>query len=231
MSFEARRDDLSVNAPPLLMSCGIVGLIGCIALVASNVIGSMLVPDHDWVADTVSDLGAGEYEIIQDTGLHLYAAGLLACAIGAAHHHLGRGRWSLGILSLAILALCVEIVGVRNEYGDGDEEGIVVHTWIVYGLGVFFTAAPLLMAKGLGRVSGTFRWISIVCAILWAICAPIFFFLPTSIDGIWERGLGVITMVWVGTLSWVLYDAGRRLAEEGMREWGEDAGEAGTRQS
>ena len=212
---DAEKEGLSKRAPYLLRACGIIGLFGCAALIVTNAVGSMIVPDYDWVADTVSDLAAGKYEIIQDLGLHAYAAALLACAIGAAHHHLDDGRWSLGILSLAILALCVEIVGVRNEYGDGDEEGVVVHTEIVYGLGVFFTAAPLLMARGMGRVGSGYRWIAIVCAILWAIGAPIFFFLPTGIDGIWERGLGIITIVWVGSLSWLLMGASKRLEERG----------------
>ena len=211
MTTQAERDGLSQRSPALLRTCGIIGLFGCAALAITNIVGSMIVPDYDWVADTVSDLAAGKHEIVQDMGLHAYAAALLACAIGAAHHHLGGAKWSFGILSLAILALCVEIVGVRNEYGDGDSEGIVVHREVVYGLGIFFTAAPLLMAEGMGRVSGLYRIVSIACAILWAIGAPVFFFLPTSIDGIWERGLGVITIVWVASLSWLLIRAAGRL--------------------
>ena len=215
MPTESEREGLSIQSGNLLKACGIIGLVGCVGLVVSNVVGSMIVPDYDWVADTISDLGAGKYEIVQDLGFHAYAAALLACAIGAAHYHLDAGRWSFGILCLALLAFCVEIIAVRNEYGDGDDEGIVVHREIVYGLGILFTAAPLLMAKGLNRVSPLYWWISVACAVLWAIGAPVFFFLPTDIDGIWERGLGVITLVWVGSLSWMLVDAGRRLERDG----------------
>ncbi len=211
MLTPAEEDGLSRRSPTLLRICAVIGLLGCVALVATNAIGSVMVPDHDWIADTVSDLAAGRYEIIQDVGLHAYAAGLLACAIAASHYHLGEGRWSLGILSLAILALCVEIVGVRNEYGDGDEEGIVVHVYVVYALGVFFAAAPLLMARGLGRAGGAYRVIAIGCGILWGICAPIFFFLPTSIDGIWERGLGIITVVWIASLCVLFLRAASRM--------------------
>ena len=215
MPTASEREGLSIQSGDLLKACGIIGILGCMSLAVSNAVGSMVVPNYDWVADTVSDLGAGKHEIIQDLGFHAYAAALLACAIGTAHYHLDTNRWSFGILALALLALCTEIVGVRDEYGDGDSEGIVVHREVVYGLGILFTAAPLLMARGLGRVHKAYWWISVVCAILWAIGAPIFFFLPTDIDGLWERGLGVITLVWVGSLSWVLYDAGRRLDRDG----------------
>lgn len=196
--------------PILLTACGIVGMLGSLALVAGNVVGSMVVPGHDWVADTVSDLAAGKYEFIQDVSLYGYAAALLACAIGAAHYHLGTGRWSVGILCLTLLALMVVIIGARNEYGDGDEEGIVLHIYFVYVLGALFAAAPFLMARGMGREARSFRWIALTCGALWALAAPIFFFLPTGWDGAWERGLGLITVVWIVSLSWLLLRAGWR---------------------
>lgn len=204
-------DSIEDHSPLLLIVCGLLGFFGAASLIVTNAIGSMVVPDHDWMADTVSDLAAGEYEWIQDFGLHAYAAGLLACAIASAHYHLGTGKWSLGILCLAVLALCVEIIGARNEYGDGDDEGIVIHIYLVYGLGVFFTAAPLLMASGLGRIRPIYKWISIGCGLLWAGAAPVFFLLPTGIDGAWERGLGIITIVWVCILSWIFLSVGRRM--------------------
>jgi hypothetical membrane protein len=213
-SHHKEKRAVGAHSPSLLVTCGLIGMIGCIAIVAGNAIGSMVVPGHDWVADTVSDLGAGKYEIIQDVGLYGYAASLLACAIGSAHYHLGTERWSWGILCLTVLALCVVIVGVRNEYGDGDDEGIVIHIYVVYTLGVFFTAAPLLMAGGMGREGAVYGWIALICAALWAIGAPVFFFLPTDVDGAWERGLGVITIVFIATLSWILYSAGRRISDD-----------------
>jgi len=196
-------------SPLLLMLCGIIGIAGAVALVLGNIVGSMMVPGHDWIADTVSDLAAGKNEIIQDVTLYAYAAGLLACAIGAAHYHLGDRGWTAGILGLALLALCVVIIGVRNEYGDGDDEGIVVHVYVVYVIGILFAAVPMLMAQGMGRVSGRAKAIAWGCALLWSAGAPVFFFLPTDIDGVWERGLGIITVVFVGTLSLLLYRAGR----------------------
>ena len=192
----------------MLISCGLIGLGGCLALVGGNVIGSIVVPDHDWIADTISDLAAGRYERIQDFALFGYAAALIACAIGAAHHHLGGRRWTGGVFCLALLAFTVTVIGARDEYGDADSDGIVIHIYLVYALGVLFAAAPLLMAGGMGREAQRFRWISIGCAALWILTAPIFFFLPTGIDGLYERGLGLISIVWISTLSWMLFRAG-----------------------
>lgn len=196
-------------SPRLLIFCGAIGLIGSVMLAVGNIVGSMVVPGHDWVADTVSDLAAGEHEIIQDFSLYGYAAALIACAIGAAHYHLGRGWWSIGVLSLTLLALLVTLVGARNEYGDGDDEGLVLHIYFVYGLGVLFTVAPFAMARGMGIDGAVYRWIAWITGAFWAIGAPIFFFLPTEWDGAWERGLGVVTMVFIMALSVLLIQAGQ----------------------
>lgn len=171
--------------------------------------GSLVVPNHDWVSETVSDLAAGPYAIIQDVALYGYAAALSACAIGAAHDHPGGIRWSGGILCLMLLATVVTIIGARNEYGDGDHEGIVIHIYLVYALGILFLLAPLAMASGMGRVAPAFERVALGCALLWAVGAPLYFTLPTSIDGLIERGLGLVTVVWVVTLSWLLLQRGR----------------------
>ncbi|RVT82299.1 DUF998 domain-containing protein [Rhodobacteraceae bacterium CCMM004] len=198
------------TAPELLSAAGWLAILGGIALVAGNVIGSMVVPNHDWVADTVSDLAAGRYEIIQDVALYGYAAGLFALALGAAHAHPGESwRWTLGTLCLAMLAALVVVIGARNEYGDSDDEGVVIHIYLVYGLGLLFTLTFWAMARDLGRDSARDRWVSLACAVTWAVGSVIFFLLPTGIDGAWERGLGVITLVWVAMFARFLIRFGR----------------------
>ncbi|MCX7567723.1 DUF998 domain-containing protein [Sulfitobacter sp. F26169L] len=188
----------------LLTSCGIIAILGAIAMVLGNVVGSIVVPDHDWIADTVSDLAAGKYEIIQDVALYGYAATLIACAIGASHLHMDGTRWNLGIGSLALLAMCVVIIGARNEYGDQDNEGIVIHIYVVYVLGLLFALLFLLMARGMARAARRYAVISYCCAALWIIAAPIFFVMPTGYDGAFERGLGIITIIWVTAFAWLL---------------------------
>ena len=150
----------------LLITCGLIGLAGCLALIVGNAVGSVVVPNHDWIADTVSDLAAGKYERIQDVALFGYAAALNACAIGAAHYHLGGRRWTGGVLCLTMLSLTITVIGARDEYGDADSGGVVIHIYLVYGLGVLFAVAPFLIAGGMGREAPAFKWISIACALL-----------------------------------------------------------------
>ena len=183
-------------APGFIRSLIWITILGAVGLVGGNVVGSIVVPGHDFVADTVSDLAAGRYEIIQDVSLYGFAGALTALALAAAHVHNGVTSWSLLTFCLVLLALCVVVIGARNEYGDSDNEGIVIHIYIVYALGALFAAAFLLMAREGGRIADFMVPLSWTCLALWVVGAPVFFMLPTEWDGLWERGLGVISTVW-----------------------------------
>ena len=185
----------------LLRVCAVLGVTGAAALVGANVWGSLVVPGHDFVADTVSDLAAGRYEYIQDIGLYGYAVALLALTVALAHLHAEDGRWNIGLAALGLTALLVTIIAARNEYGDNDSEGVEVHIYLVYAMGVTFTLAFACFAEGLDAIRPRYRALSYVIAVLWAVGAVIFFLLPTEWDGLWERGLGILTVIWVVAVS------------------------------
>ncbi|WP_245758708.1 DUF998 domain-containing protein [Tropicimonas isoalkanivorans] len=201
MPHDPPADGDNLERPYFLVFLGALGLLGCIALTAGTFVAAFLVPDHDWVSDTISDLAAGDNEIIMDLALYGFAAGLFALSLAASHAHLGRVWWTGGTLALAILAALVVVIGARNEYGDGDSEGIVLHVYFVYGLGALFLAAPLCFAADIGREHTGTRRMLIALGLVWGVCAPVFFFLPTSIDGAYERWLGLLACAIVLTLS------------------------------
>ena len=175
----------------------VAAIIGSVALIGSNVWGSLVVPDYNWISDTVSDLAAGRYEYIQDIGLYLYAIGVLAMALGLAHVGGRDTRWSVGVAALGLTAILITVIGARNEYGDRDNEGVVVHVYIVYAMGLTFATAFFALAKGLTEMRSGYGAISIILGVMWCLGAVIFFVMPTSFDGIWERGLGVVTILWL----------------------------------
>ncbi|MEX1234007.1 MAG: DUF998 domain-containing protein [Roseovarius sp.] len=196
--------------PWLLILLGAMGIGGCAALVIGTVVAPLFVPDYNWVADTISDLAAGEWEIIMDVSLYGFAAGLMAIALAASHVHLGKSGWSIGVMSLAVLSALVIIIGARNEYGDNDNEGVVIHIYLVYGLGVLFAVTSAVMQAGL-RASGharAGRWL-IGFGLAWAIMVPVYLMSPTSIDGVLERILGVFACGMVVALSLVFLRRGR----------------------
>lgn len=180
---------------------GWYAIIGCAILAVSILVADFIVPDHDWIADTISDLGAGRYEFVVDTGLYAFSAALVAIALLGAHVHLDGWRWSLGAIGFALFGLIVFLVGARNEYGDADSDGVVIHIYLVYAIGVLMAVLPLLMARGAGRVGAGYRHVLIGVSGLWVVSAPVFFFLPTDIDGIYERYLGLLSAIAVVTLA------------------------------
>lgn len=210
MTRQYRPADAALQ-PTLLIVLGWTGIAGCVAFAAAVVVADVLVPGQNWVSDTISDLGAGELEFIVDIGLYCFSAGLIACALGAAHVHLGRAPWSWGLVGLAILGLTVFLVGARNEYGDGDEEGWVIHIYLVYALGFLFFAVPMAMSFGARSAGVGYLRALRTGSVLWALAAPPFFFVPTSIDGAYERGLMLIAFVTVITLSRLLISEGLRV--------------------
>lgn len=197
--------------PGLLIGLGWYAILGCAAFAVSILIADLVVPNHDWIADTISDLAAGRYRFIVDIGLYAFASALIGIALLAAHAHLGGWGWSTGMLAFALLGLIVFMVGARDEYGDGDREGIVIHVYLVYAIGLLVAVAPLAMARGASRAGvGHGRMLTAI-ALLWIPSAPLFFVMPDSIDGLYERYLGLLAMAAVVTLARLFIQRGHRL--------------------
>lgn len=205
--------------PDFIKALAIFAIFGCAVFAVSILIADFVVPNHDWVADTISDLGAGRYEFIVDIGIYAFSASFLALALLAAHSHLGGWAWSGGIVGLAILALVIFLVGARNEYGDNDSEGVVIHVYLVYALGVLIAVTPLLLAAGAKTIANSHQQALIGFSAVWAVSAPIFFMLPNSIDGIYERYLGLLAFLLVVVLVRLFLHRAKTLSgEQSQRE-------------
>ncbi|WP_339678555.1 DUF998 domain-containing protein [uncultured Zhongshania sp.] len=191
----------SQSQPNLIIGLGWYVVFACAVSGITVLIADFVVPNHDWISDTISDLGAGKYEFIVDIGIYTLSSAFIATALLAAHIHLGGWRWSLGLVGLALLGLVIFLIGARNEYGDNDSDGVVIHIYLVYALGLMMAAVPALMAKGAKRVGVAYSRILVGISILWIVSAPIFLFLPTKIDGIYERYLALIAFALILTLA------------------------------
>lgn len=205
------RDAEIQESAPLMLALAWYAIAGCVIFAISILIADFVVPDHDWIADTISDLGAGKYEFIVDIGIYAFSASVISIALLSAHVHLGGWSWSLGVIGFAVLALIVFLIGARNEYGDSDNEGIVIHIYLVYAIGALMTLLPLAMAQGAAKMGQRYRYILIGLSIIWTLSAPVFFFLPDDVDGVYERYLGVIAMTAVCTLSFMFIRRSRAL--------------------
>lgn len=197
--------------PAFLIVLGWFAILGCAVFAVAVLIADFVVPDHDWIADTISDLGAGKYEFIVDIGIYTFSAALISIAVLAAHTHMDGTRWSVVIAGFIVLGLIVFLIGARNEYGDSDDDGAVIHIYLVYALGLIMALLPWCMAEGARRAGAVYGHILVGASCLWVVSAPVFFYLPDAIDGVYERYLGLITFVVVITLARIFIMQGRRL--------------------
>ncbi len=199
--------------PHILRGMAVIAMVGPVIFAISILIADFVVPDHDWIADTISDLGAGRYEFIVDIGIYAYAGSLIALSSGSAHAHLGGRGWTAGVYGLILTGLIVFLVGARNEYGDGDNEGVVVHVYLVYALGAAFAIIPWGMSAGAGAIDRSYGIVCKAVTVLWIPMAPIFFFLATGYDGLYERILGLITFIFVYAIALTLWGRAQALRD------------------
>ena len=199
------------HRPSFMMALATYAIAGCVIFGLSILIADFAVPDHDWIADTISDLAAGKYEFIVDIGIYAFSGSLISIALLAAHDHLGGLRWSLGSVGFAVLALIVFLVGARNEYGDNDQDGWVIHIYLVYALGLLVAALPWAMSKGAKRINRNLGRLLVALSVVWSLSAPVFFFLPTAIDGVYERYLGLVSFFIVAAMAWLFIGRARSL--------------------
>lgn len=197
--------------PELLLVCGLVALLGNLAPAVTMAI-SAGIAEHDMIADTISDLGRGPHKWIMDTGFYMNSAAVLALAIAAAHLHLGRTGWSLGIFALALLALLTTMIGLWDAFhtAERDPPGMTVHTWLTFGLGPLYLAGPILMAQGAARLHAWMKPSFYTAAALWTVFAVAFKLVPTSIDGLMEKIAVTATYGWTLPLAWMFWRQGAR---------------------
>lgn len=198
--------------PELLILCAVAGIIGSIAPIALNVVAS-IIAQHDIVADTISDLGRGPHKWIMDTGFYIGAAGLLCLAIAAAHVHLGKLGWSIGIFALAMTSLVTVLLGVWDQFGGGGD--LSVHTRLTFALGPLYLIGPIVMAKGVQRLSPSAAFMFFASAACWGVFATWFKLAPDSMDGVIEKIAVFTTLFWTVPLSVVFFSLGKQETSDG----------------
>lgn len=204
-----RCQELERAAQILSLTCGVIGLIGSFAAVIANLVGIIVVEQHNPISETISKLAIGEYAWIQDLGLDFYAAGVVACAVGLYAWNLSKIHWKVGTLCLVSLGVIVILIAEHNQYaGQPENNGQAIHMQLVYAFGILFALSTLLLAFGLRRVGQNWYRFSIGMAIMWVLLAPIFFYIPTTWDGAYERLLGLLVFSWTVAMSWLLVQRG-----------------------
>ena len=193
----------------LFIVCGIIGIFGCISVVIADIIGIIIVENHNPISETISALAITKSAWIQDLGLDLYAVAMFACAIGLYQWNLGGLRWKIASVLLGLLGIDIILIAEHNQYAGREGIGASIHIQCVYALAVLFAAITFLASFGLRRVGRNWYRYSMGTAIIWTVLAPFFFIVPTNINGAYERFISLITISWVAAISWLLIKRGQ----------------------
>ena len=199
----------SRSSDKLSLVCGTIGIFGCLSVIIADLIGIIVVEKHNPISETISALAITKHAWIQDLGLDLYAAAMIACAIGLYAWNLDGLRWKIASVLLGLLGIDVILIAQHNQYAGRPGVGASIHIQCVYALAVLFATVTLLLSFGLRRISRNWYRYSMGTAIVWTVLAPIFFFVPTNIDGAYERFISLITISWVAAISWLLIKKGQ----------------------
>jgi hypothetical membrane protein len=188
---------------------GIAGIGGCVAAIAADAAAIRVVDGYDPISQTISDLAAGPHAWIEDTGLVALGVGILFVAGGLLDWRRSGRRWLAGTLTTALMGAVVVVLALHDAYGARPADS-VVHMTLVRILGGLFFASALLLARDLGRNHGWWPAYSRILAFVWLLLAVPFFFLPTDLDGAYERGLALLVMAWLVGASLILIRRGTR---------------------
>lgn len=200
--------------PKVWMAWFAVVCIGLATLL--TLAGSLLTPDANMVANTISDVAAGPYDWVQDLGFYILSAGLCALAYGMYSMHAKSWHWLASIATLPLMAVSITVMGFYEEYGDGDKEAGEIHIYLVYIFGLSFLALLLLSIPHLMTHNSWWRPLNLSWCCLWFAVATYYFNMATGYDGLVERALGLAYLAWIFLLAW-------RIAIEGGSPWGKQA--------
>lgn len=172
--------------------------------IVCDVAAMTTVPGYDPIRETISELAAGAGERFEDPGLYALAAALLLILVRFVRAgSLSRSAYA-GLGFLLLMAAVVAAIAGWDAYdapGGAMEKGsfaLAAHKKMVWILGGAFFGAATFLAGEMGQTGGEkWRRASLVVAFLWLLTAPVFFFVPTSVDGLYERLLAVLVIVWI----------------------------------
>ena len=193
----------------LALICGIIGIFGCISVILADIIGIIVVEEHNPISETISALAITKSAWIQDLGLDLYAVAMFACALGLFQWNLGGRKWKIASVLLVLLGIDIILIAEHNQYAGREGIGASIHIQCVYALAVLFAAITLLLSFDLRRIGRNWYRYSMGTALVWIVLAPIFFFVPNNINGAYERFISLITIAWVAAISWLLIKRGQ----------------------
>lgn len=180
-------------------------LFGCAASILIDMTMWFIVDGYSPVSQTISELAAGPHHWLQDAGIIAFVIGVLALAAGLILRGTGDMKAMIVRGAFLLVAIDIALIALWNEYGDGEPGGIVIHKWLLLGLYVLVATLLWLTSSVHPVRSDSVGKHGKVIAVVWIVIAPLFFAVPTSVDGLYERFLALFLIGIVSFAAFRLY--------------------------
>jgi len=180
-------------------------LLSCAFVVLCDIAMWFLVDGYNPLAQTISELAAGPYHQLQDTGIVVFVAGILALTAGLVLRGKGTAMGWIARGSFLLLAVDIATIALWNEYGDGDIGGPVIHRYLLMALYVLVGLCLWLGTAAADASESTMEKASKLTAMAWMVIAPLFYLVPEGFNGAFERMVALIMIAAVATAAWVMY--------------------------
>ncbi|TRO66842.1 DUF998 domain-containing protein [Christiangramia sabulilitoris] len=183
--------------------CGILGILGCVGVVAGDVIGIAVHEKHDPVSNTISMLAIGKYGWIQDLGLDILALGFFALAAGLFTWKRKETKWIISLIILVLISADLVLIAEHNQYAG--RPGEKIHRILVYILAGLFFLLNMLISSGLQPIKSYLKKFSLWIGGIWLVMAPLLPLIPDNLDGAYERLVCSLIVIWLSVVSYHLF--------------------------
>ncbi|TXD84271.1 DUF998 domain-containing protein [Subsaximicrobium wynnwilliamsii] len=173
---------------------GIALIAGSILALVADVVGILVVEDHNPIRQTVSQLAHGKYAYIQDIGLALFGVGIL---IAGATLYLWKSdafKCEWGATLLSIMGICIVVLAEFNEFAG--TPGTTVHIVLAVFIGVLFMLCTFLIGLAFKKINKNWYYASIGMGILFLVSCSGFLVISQAYQGAYERGVIQIVLIW-----------------------------------
>ena len=199
---------------PISFVAGAVGLAAIVFVAAIDLWWGLTVEGYSIVANTISNLAAGDESGTVDFAMKCFAISIAVIGAGLWRWDLGDRtsspkRWVAGSVILLLLSPIVYWIARYDGYSGLPTSQMTIHLSLVGVLAVGFPLAAWLMGPGFAAVSLRWKVTSQLLALVWVPLAAYFMFMSTSWDGLYERGLAAILLGWLGIAAFNLVRRGR----------------------
>lgn len=173
---------------------GIASILGSISVLVADIAGIMIYEDHNPIKQTISQLAQGKYAYIQDIGLTLFGFGIILASISLYVWKSSSLKWVVGTIFLIIMGINTIVLAEFNQFAG--TPGTTIHIIIAVLIAIIFFVCTLLLGYKFKEINKNWHYISLSIGIAFFIACSVFSLIPEKFEGIYERGIGVLLILW-----------------------------------